>query len=33
MGGENVDDEQSSQEVTVVVNRMIRPGCERDYDE
>jgi uncharacterized protein len=33
MSGENIDDEQNSQEVTVVVNRMIKPGCERDYDE
>ena len=33
MGGENQDGEQASKEVTVVVNRKIKPGCEKDYDE
>jgi antibiotic biosynthesis monooxygenase (ABM) superfamily enzyme len=33
MGGENQDGEQASREVTVVVNRKIKPGCEKDYDE
>ena len=30
MGGENQD---TSKEVTVVVNLKIKPGCEKDYDE
>ena len=33
MGSENQDGQQGSEEVTVVVNRKIKPGCERDYDE
>ena len=33
MGGENQDGEQASKQVTVVVNRKIKPGCEKDYDE
>jgi antibiotic biosynthesis monooxygenase (ABM) superfamily enzyme len=33
MGGENQDGEQASKEVTVVVNRKIKPSCEKDYDE
>jgi antibiotic biosynthesis monooxygenase (ABM) superfamily enzyme len=33
MGGENQDGEQASKEVTVIVNRKIKPGCEKDYDE
>ena len=33
MGGENQDSEQASKQVTVVVNRKIKPGCEKDYDE
>jgi antibiotic biosynthesis monooxygenase (ABM) superfamily enzyme len=33
MGGENQDGEEASEEVTVVVNRNIKPGCEKDYDE
>jgi antibiotic biosynthesis monooxygenase (ABM) superfamily enzyme len=33
MGAENQDGEQDSEEVTVVVNRKIKPGCEKDYDE
>jgi uncharacterized protein len=33
MGGESLDGEMGSEEVTVVVNRKIKPGCERDYDE
>lgn len=33
MGGENQDGEQASKEVTVVVNRKIKPDCEKDYDE
>ena len=33
MGGENQDGEQASKEVTVVVHRKIKPGCEKDYDE
>jgi antibiotic biosynthesis monooxygenase (ABM) superfamily enzyme len=32
MGGENQDDEQTS-EATAVVNINIKPGCEKDYDE
>jgi uncharacterized protein len=32
MGGENQDDEQTS-EATAVVNIKIKPGCEKDYDE
>jgi antibiotic biosynthesis monooxygenase (ABM) superfamily enzyme len=32
MGGENQDGEQASKEVTVVVNRKIKPSCEKDYD-
>jgi uncharacterized protein len=30
MGGESQDGEQASKEVTVVVNRKIKPGCEKD---
>ena len=33
MGGENQDTERASEEVTVVVNIRIKPGCEKDYDE
>ena len=33
MGGENQDSGRASKEVTVVANRKIKPGCERDYDE
>lgn len=33
MGGENQDTERASKEVTVVVNIMIKSGCEKDYDE
>jgi uncharacterized protein len=33
MGGESQDGEQASKEVTVVVNRKIKPGCEKDYDD
>jgi antibiotic biosynthesis monooxygenase (ABM) superfamily enzyme len=33
MGGENLDIESDSKEVTVVVNVRIKPGCEKDYDE
>jgi uncharacterized protein len=33
MGGENQDGEQASKQVTVVVNRKLKPGCEKDYDE
>ena len=33
MGSENQDVEQASKEITVVVNRKIKPGCEKDYDE
>jgi antibiotic biosynthesis monooxygenase (ABM) superfamily enzyme len=33
MGGKNQDGEQASKQVTVVVNRKIKPGCEKDYDE
>jgi antibiotic biosynthesis monooxygenase (ABM) superfamily enzyme len=33
MGGESLDGEKGSDEVTVVVNRKIKPGCEREYDE
>lgn len=32
MAGENLDTEQASKEVTVVVNIRIKPGCEKDYD-
>ncbi len=32
MAGENLDTEQPSKEVTVVVNIRIKPGCEKDYD-
>jgi antibiotic biosynthesis monooxygenase (ABM) superfamily enzyme len=33
MGSENKDAERASNEVTVVVNLRIKPGCEKDYDE
>ena len=33
MGGENQDGKQASKEVTVVVNRKVKSGCEKDYDE
>ena len=33
MGGESQDGEQAAKEVTVVVNRKIKPGCENDYDD
>ena len=33
MGGENQDSEQASKQVTVVVNRKIKPGCDKDYDD
>jgi antibiotic biosynthesis monooxygenase (ABM) superfamily enzyme len=33
MDGENQDGKHTSKEVTVVVNRKIKPGCEKDYDD
>ena len=33
MSGKNQDGEQASKEVTVVVNRKIKPGSEKNYDE
>ena len=33
MGGESQGGEHASKEVTVVVNRKIKPGCEKDYDD
>jgi antibiotic biosynthesis monooxygenase (ABM) superfamily enzyme len=33
MGGESRGGERASKEVTVVVNRKIKPGCEKDYDD
>ena len=33
MASENKDAERASNEVTVVVNLRIKPGCEKDYDE
>jgi len=33
MVGENLDTESDSKEVTVVVNIMIKPGFEKDYDK
>ena len=33
MGGENQDSEQASKQVTVVVNRKIKPGCETSQDK
>jgi uncharacterized protein len=33
MGSASQDGEQASKEVTVVVSRKIRYGCEKDYDE
>ena len=33
MGSASRDGEQASKEVTVVVSRKIKRGCEKDYDE
>jgi antibiotic biosynthesis monooxygenase (ABM) superfamily enzyme len=33
MSSKNQDGEQASEEVTVVVNRTIKPGSEKNYDE
>jgi antibiotic biosynthesis monooxygenase (ABM) superfamily enzyme len=33
MSGERQGSEHASKEVTVVVNRKIKPGCEKDYDD
>jgi antibiotic biosynthesis monooxygenase (ABM) superfamily enzyme len=33
MSGESQGGEHASKEVTVVVNRKIKPGCEKDYDD
>jgi antibiotic biosynthesis monooxygenase (ABM) superfamily enzyme len=33
MDGESQGGEHASKEVTVVVNRKIKPGCEKDYDD
>ena len=33
MGSASLDGEQASKEVTVVVSRKIKRGCEKDYDE
>jgi hypothetical protein len=33
MDSENQDGKYASKEVTVVVNRKIKPGCEKDYDD
>jgi hypothetical protein len=32
MGGETQDSEQASKQVTVVVNRKIKPGCETSQE-
>src|SRR5919108_2514998 len=33
MDGESQDGKHASKEVTVVVSKKIKPGCERDYDD
>jgi uncharacterized protein len=33
MDGESQGGEHASKEVTIVVNRKIKPGCEKDYDD
>jgi antibiotic biosynthesis monooxygenase (ABM) superfamily enzyme len=33
MSGKNQEGDQASKEVTVVVNRKIKPGSEKNYDE
>ena len=33
MGSASRDSKHASKEVTVVVNRKIKPGCEKDYDD
>jgi uncharacterized protein len=33
MDGESQGGKYASKEVTVVVNRKIKPGCEKDYDD
>ena len=33
MGSASRDGEEASKEVTVVVSRKIKHGCEKDYDE
>ena len=33
MDSENQDGKYASKEVTVVVNRKIKLGCEKDYDD